>query len=78
MDAYDRCTNLEKKLAHSVVIYGRGRELFLPPTLSLRAVSLAKSSNFERKDAPAMINLVGSQMTAIHMLTSNIQFYTLL
>jgi len=28
MDAYDRCTNLEKNLADSVAIYGRGRELF--------------------------------------------------
>jgi hypothetical protein len=33
MDAYDRCTNLEKKyLADIVAIYGRGRELFRPPT----------------------------------------------
>jgi len=33
MDAYDRCTNLGKKdLADIVAIYGRGRELFRPPT----------------------------------------------
>jgi len=32
MDAYDRCTNLEKNLADSVAIYGQGRELFRPPT----------------------------------------------
>jgi len=33
MDAYDTCTNLEKKnLADSVASYGRGRELFRPPT----------------------------------------------
>jgi len=33
MDAYDICTNLEKKnLADSVAIYGRGQELFRPPT----------------------------------------------
>jgi hypothetical protein len=33
MDAYERCTNLGKKnLADSVAIYGRGRELFRPPT----------------------------------------------
>jgi len=33
MDAYDRCTNLgEKILAHSFAIYGRGWELFRPPT----------------------------------------------
>jgi len=33
MDAYDRCTNLGKKnLANSVAIYGRGTELFRPPT----------------------------------------------
>jgi hypothetical protein len=39
MDAYDRCTNLEKKnLADIVVIYGQGQELFRPPTYS--------SSNF--------------------------------
>jgi len=32
MDAYDRCTNLEKKnLANSVTIYGRRREIFRPP-----------------------------------------------
>jgi len=33
MDAYDRCTNLGKKFTYSVAIYGRGRELFRPPTL---------------------------------------------
>jgi hypothetical protein len=33
MDAYDRCSNSGKKnLADSVAIYGRGRELFRPPT----------------------------------------------
>jgi len=33
MDAYDRCTNLGKtNLADIVAIYGRGRELFRPPT----------------------------------------------
>jgi len=33
MVAYDRCTNLEKKdPADSVATYGRGRELFRPPT----------------------------------------------
>jgi len=33
MDAYDKCINLEKKnLADIVSIYGRGRELFRPPT----------------------------------------------
>jgi hypothetical protein len=33
MDAYDRCTNLEKKnLADSVTIYDRGREISRPPT----------------------------------------------
>ena len=32
MDAYDRCTNLEKNLAKSVAIYGQGRELFRSPT----------------------------------------------
>jgi len=32
MDAYDSCTNLEKNLADVVAIYGRGRELFKPPT----------------------------------------------
>ena len=33
MDAYDRCTNLgEKNLADNFTIYGRGRELFRPPT----------------------------------------------
>ena len=33
MDAYERCTNLGKKnLAASVAIYGRGRELFRPPS----------------------------------------------
>jgi hypothetical protein len=32
MDAYDICTNLEKILADIVAIYGRGRELFRPPT----------------------------------------------
>jgi len=33
IDAYDRCTNLEKKnLPDIVAIYGRGRELFRPPT----------------------------------------------
>jgi len=31
MDAYDRCTP-QKNLADSVAIYGRGRELFRPPT----------------------------------------------
>jgi hypothetical protein len=36
MDAYDGCTNLGKKnLADSVDIYGRGRELFRPPTYIL-------------------------------------------
>jgi len=35
MDAYDRCTNLGKKnLADIVATYGRGRELFGPPTKS--------------------------------------------
>jgi len=32
MDAYDRCTNLEKNLSDIVAIYGRGRDLFRPPT----------------------------------------------
>jgi len=32
MDAYDRCTNLKKNIADIVAIYGRGRELFRPPT----------------------------------------------
>jgi hypothetical protein len=33
MDAYYRCTNLgEKNLADIVALYGRGRELFRPPT----------------------------------------------
>jgi len=34
MDTYDRCTNLGKKknLADISAIYGRGRELFRPPT----------------------------------------------
>jgi len=33
MDAYDICTNLGKKnLADTVAIYGRGWELFIPPT----------------------------------------------
>jgi hypothetical protein len=32
MDAYDRCTNLEKKIADIVAIYGGDRELFRPPT----------------------------------------------
>jgi len=32
MDAYDRCTNLEKNIAFSVAIYGRGREIFRPAT----------------------------------------------
>jgi hypothetical protein len=33
MDAYDRCTNLGgKNIADIVAIYGRGRELFRPPT----------------------------------------------
>jgi hypothetical protein len=32
MDAYDRCTNLEKSLADIVAIYGRGREIFTPFT----------------------------------------------
>jgi len=27
MDAYDRCTNLEKSLSDSVAFYGRGREI---------------------------------------------------
>jgi len=32
MDAYDRCTNLQKKnLADSVAICVRGREIFRPP-----------------------------------------------
>jgi len=32
MDAYDRCTKLEKKnLAGVVAIYSRGRKLFRPP-----------------------------------------------
>jgi len=32
MDAYDRCTTLEKKnLLDIVAIYGRGRKLFRPP-----------------------------------------------
>jgi len=36
MDAYDRCTNLGKKnLAGSAPIYGRGREMFRPPTYEL-------------------------------------------
>jgi len=33
MDAYDRCANLgKKKLADSVGIYGRGREIYRSPT----------------------------------------------
>jgi len=34
MDAYDRFANLEKKknLANIIAIYGRGRDLFRPPT----------------------------------------------
>jgi len=33
MDAYDKFTNLRKiNLADIIVIYGRGRELFRPPT----------------------------------------------
>jgi len=33
MDAFERCTNLEKKnLADSIASYGRGREIFRPPT----------------------------------------------
>jgi len=33
MDAFDRCTNVGKKnLAKRVAIYGRGREIFGPPT----------------------------------------------
>jgi hypothetical protein len=32
MDAYDRGTNLKKNLADIIAIYGRGRELFRPPT----------------------------------------------
>jgi len=36
MDAYDRCTNLEKNLVISVDVYGRGRELFRPPNIKTR------------------------------------------
>jgi hypothetical protein len=32
MDAYDKCTNKKKKLADSVAIYDRGRELSRAPT----------------------------------------------
>jgi len=33
MDAYDRCNNLgAKNLSDIAAIYGRGRELFRPPT----------------------------------------------
>jgi hypothetical protein len=39
MDAYDKCTNLGKKnLADSVATYGRGGELFRPPTYSAAEV----------------------------------------
>jgi len=40
MDAYYRCTNLGKNLGCSVAIYGRGREIFTPPTyiVTLRRV----------------------------------------
>jgi len=45
MDAYDRCTNLGKKnLAHSVAIYGRGRELFRPPMYEKRGNALTDVS----------------------------------
>jgi len=32
MDACDRCTNVRKKLADCVDIYGGGGEIFRPPT----------------------------------------------
>jgi hypothetical protein len=35
MDAYDRCTNVKKNLSDIVAMYGRGRELFRPPTYLL-------------------------------------------
>jgi hypothetical protein len=44
----------------------------------LRADSLANSSNFPRTDARAISSLVGSQLTALHMLTFDMQFYVLL
>jgi hypothetical protein len=41
MDAYDRWTNLWKKnIADIVAIYGRGRELFRPPTYVMYRVSM--------------------------------------
>jgi hypothetical protein len=40
MDAYNRRANLGKKnLADSVAIYGRGRELFIPPTYIVKIPS---------------------------------------
>jgi hypothetical protein len=35
MDAYDMYQLINKNLADSVAIYGRGREIFRPPTYSL-------------------------------------------
>jgi len=47
MDAYERRTNLEKKnLADIVDNYGRGRELFRPPTY-LKGLAFVFSSNEE-------------------------------
>jgi hypothetical protein len=71
MDAYDRYTNLGKKKScrQCCNLWSRQRT-FQTTLVSSRADGLAKSSDFQRKDALDMTNLVGSQLTALHMLTS--------
>jgi len=49
MDAYDRCINLGKKnLADCIAIYGRGQELFRPPTYSV-TISFHSTNDFRWK-----------------------------
>jgi hypothetical protein len=48
MDAYHRCTNLEKNLAYIIAIYGRGREIFRPPTYIVIVIIIIKL----RSDGP--------------------------
>jgi len=58
MDVYERCTNLGKKnLADSVAIYGRGRELFRPPTMRHPRCGQSKCWNLVVTTWPASFRL---------------------
>jgi hypothetical protein len=79
MDAYDRCTNLGKKIiANSVALYGQCQELFRPPIYLSQLVRHFKDLCFLKIFLPFIILNNKFNLPAISLNVEQIQQFTVM